>query len=298
MKRLFTLIVAVPLALLLLSAPAAAHGLWINLNESYAHPPGHALITLGWGHSVPLDDLLVSGHGVISLEAFDLYAPDLKRTALEKPSPKQFEVVPAAGGLTVEKGDLAVRKLTLTDKTVAGTYQVACQSEPTFFTMYLDGKGKRKMAPKPMDAIEGAKQILASFKYQSFAKAYTAVKKWTAPKPLGHALEIMPAGDLSDVHAGDLVSFEVTFNGKPVSSGAQGMYYLTATSNTFGGPDGFFLSAYLMGGKAQLRLPTAGPWVANVYIQQQVKPEAGMDELVGKCTAVYDAASLSFHVKP
>ena len=298
MKKCATLSIAAVLVLLIFSAPAAAHSLWVNINESYAHPPGHALVTLGWGHKVPLDDLLASGHGAIALDAFDLFAPGMKKTPLAKPSTKRFDVTPAAGGLTVENGDIAVRKISLTGKTAPGTYQVAVQSKPTFFTMYIDAKGKQKMAPKPMDQIQGAKKIIASFKYQSFAKACTAVKKWTDPKPLGHTLEIMPTVDLSDLHVGQMATFEVTFNKEPVSSGGQGMYYLTTMSNTFGGPDGFFLSAYLMGGKGQFRMPAAGQWVANVYFRQEVKPGTGMDDLMGKCTAVYYAATLSFCVKP
>lgn len=41
------------LACLLLPSQAAAHTLWVNLYESHAHPPGHVLATIGWGHALP-----------------------------------------------------------------------------------------------------------------------------------------------------------------------------------------------------------------------------------------------------
>jgi len=275
-----------------------AHTLWINLYESFAHPPGHAMVSLGWGHAVPMDDLLVSEAGSISLATFDLIDPELNRTALPMPETKKEDVNETDSGMTVQAGDLGIRKLSLTDKTKPGTYQVVATSRVDFFTKYLDKKGKQKLVTKPLDEVKDASKVLMSVKYKSFAKAFMAVKKWTDPKPLGFDLELMPMTDLSNVHVGDLVSFRVTFMGKPVVISPKTVRSLTATSNSFGGPDNFFLAAYIMNGKAQFRMPTAGQWVANVYVKQDVTPESDLKELVGKCTTVYYAGTISFNVKP
>lgn len=297
MKRM-SLSVIVVLASIIFSTQAMAHTLWINLYESFAHPPGHAIVSLGWGHVVPMDDLLVSRSGSIQLATFDLIDPDFKRTALPMPVLKMGDVIKTSGGMTAQCGDMGIRKLGLTDKTKAGTYQVAVTSKDNFFTMYLDKKGKQKMVTKPLDEVKGVEKVLFSVKYKSFAKAFTAVKKWTDPKPLGHDLELMPMTDLSNVHVGDVVPFQISFMGKPLSSGADSIQYLTATSNSFGGPDNFFLSAYIMSGKAQFRMPAAGQWVANVYVKQDVTPESDLKDLVSKCTTVYYAGTISFNVKP
>ena len=294
-KTIFLLTV---LLTIIFSSPAMAHTLWINLYESYAHPPGHAMVSLGWGHAVPMDDLLASKAGSLQLATFDLIDPDQRRTALLMPTLKMEDVIKTSGGMTAQCGDLGIRKLSLTDKTKPGTYQVAVTSKETFFTRYLDKKGKIKMVTKPLDQVKGVGKILASIKYKSFAKAFFAVKNWTDPKPLGFALEIMPMTDLSKVHVGDVVPFQITFMGKPFSCGPGGIKYITATSNTFGGPDGFFLAAYIMNGNAQFRMPTAGQWVANVYVRQEVTPESDLKKLVGKCTTVYYAGTISFNVKP
>jgi uncharacterized GH25 family protein len=286
------------LLLIGLTSQAMAHTLWINLYESFAHPPGHAIVSLGWGHAVPMDDLLVSKSGSIQLATFDLIDPELNRTVLPMPVLKMEDVIETSSGMTAQCGDLGIRKLGLTDKTKPGTYQVVATSRVDFFTMYLDKKGKQKMVMKPLDEVKDAHKVLFSVKYKSFAKAFMAVKKWTDPKPLGYDLELMPMTDLSNVHVGNLVPFEISFMGKPLSSGADSIQYLTATSNTFGGPDGFFLSAYIMNGKAQFRMPAAGQWVANVYVKQDVTPESDLKELVGKCTTVYYAGTISFNVKP
>ena len=293
-----SLSVIVVLASIIFSTQAMAHTLWINLYESYTHPPGHAIVSLGWGHYIPMDDLLVSEAGSIQLATFDLIDPDFNRTALPMPVLKMEDVIKTGSGMTAQCGDLGIRKLSLTDKTKPGTYQVVVTSRDNFFTKYLDKKGRQKMVMKSLDEVKGVEKVLFSVKYKSFAKAFLAVKKWTDPKPLGFDLEIMPMTDLSNIHVGDVVPFEITFMGKPFSCGPGGIEYITATSNSFGGPDNFFLAAYIMNGKAQFRMPTAGQWVVNVYVKQDVTPENDLKELVGKCTTVYYAGTISFNVKP
>jgi uncharacterized GH25 family protein len=293
-----SLSIIVGLLLIAFSSTAMAHTLWINLYESFAHPPGHAMVSLGWGHVVPMDDFLASKDGSLQLATYDLIDPDLNRTALPMPVLKMEDVIETSGDMTAQCGDLGIRKLSLTDKTKPGTYQVVVSSKENFFTMYLDKKGKQKMVMKPLDEVKGAHKVLFSVKYKSFAKAFLAVEKWTDPKPLGFELELMPVTDLSNVHVGDVVPFQISFMGKPFSCGPDGIEYITATSNSFGGPDNFFLAAYIMNGKAQFRMPAAGQWVANVYVKQDVTPESDLKELVGKCTTVYYAGTISFNVKP
>ena len=256
------------------------------------------MVSLGWGHVVPMDDLLVSKAGSIQLATFDLIDPDMNRTALPMPVLKMEDVIETRGGMTVQCGDMGIRKLGLTDKTKAGTYQVAVTSKDIFFTMYLDKKGKQKMVTKPLDEVKGVEKVLFSVKYKSFAKAFTAVKKWTDPKPLGHDLELMPLTDLSNVHVGNMVHFDVSFMGKPLSVKGDRIESMTATSNTFGGPDNFSLYAYLMDGKSQFRMPSAGQWVVNVYVRQEVTPDNELKHLAGKCTTVWYAGTISFNVKP
>ena len=290
--------IVVLLASIIFTSQAAAHSLWINLYESYTHPPGHAIVCLGWGHVVPMDDFFVSKDGAIQLATFDLIDPNMNKTALPLPSYKMGDVVETPSGMIAQTGDLGIRKLSLTDKTKPGTWQVALTSRETFFTRYIDKKGKQKMVMKPLDEVKGVEKVLFSVKYKSFAKAFTAVKKWTSPKPLGHELEIMPLTDLSGVHVGDMACFDIRFMGKPFSCTNDKIEYMTATSNTFGGPDNFSLYSYLINGKAQFRMPSAGQWVVNVYVRQEVTPDNELKHLAGKCTTVWYASTISFNVKP
>ena len=286
------------LLLIAFSSPAMAHSLWVNLFESYAHPPGHAMVSLGWGHAIPMDDLLASSSGTVYLASYDLIDPDGNKTSLGLPSMKGGETIEAKGALKIEAGDLGIRKLAFTKETKPGTWQVVATNKTYFFTKYIDTKGRQRMAHKPIDAIPDVAKVLASIRHQTYAKSFTAVKKWSRPKPLGHELEIMPLTDLSKVHAGDTVGFDVNFMGKPFSSSLKnGIQYMTAKSNTFGGNKCDLIS-YLMDGKAQFLMPTAGQWVVKIHVRQDVTPESNLKNLVGKCTTVYYSGTISFSVEP
>jgi len=293
------LIIICGLLLIGFSALAQAHVLWINLYESYTHPPGHAMVSIGWGHTVPLDDFLKTEFGKMELDSFALYDPDLNKQEIPQPDASVWKKEEKSlSGMKICVGDVYARRLTLTENTKPGTYQVAAVGKKMFFTMYLDKNGKKRAVPKPMNEFKEAKKILASVYYQSWAKAFTAVSKWTEPKPLGFKLELTPMTDLSKVHVGDLVPIKVTFMGRPLSCGGDTIYTMNATSPAFGNPDWFHLSSYIINGKAQFRVPAAGQWVVWVYVKQDVSPEKGPKELVGKCTSIYFASSLSFNAKP
>ena len=287
-----------PLALLvclLLPSQAAAHTLWVNLYQSNAHPPGHVLSIIGWGHTLPLDDLL----GEISLKSYTLVDPNQETTELELPKPAPDSSQKIKAGLTVHNGDLGIKKISLSEKTTPGTYQVLIEANDSYYTKFLNQKGRMKWEFKPMDEVKGAKKLLAGMRFKAFAKSYFSVGKWTQPSPLGLDLEVIPRTDLSDVHVGDLVEFDILFRGKPLTtSPEQSIEYITATSNTFGGPDGFALSSLIFGGKGHFRMPTAGQWMVNVYTRQEVTPDSNLKHLVGKCTVSLYASTISFNVKP
>ena len=297
MKKRFTALFTL-MAVLIFSTNVFAHSLWINLNESFAHPPGHAISSLGWGHVVPMDDFFMSEAGAVTIERYELVGPDNSKTAIPLPIIKKEKIVKSKTGMDIIPGDLGLRKISLTKETVPGTYQVVSESKATFFTGYVDKSGKTKMATKAMDEIKDAKTFNFSCRYKAVAKSYMAINKWTTPKPAGHELELMPTCDLSDVHAGDLITFETMLNGKKLNCDMDGMNYLFATSNTYGGPDKFFLASYIMDGKAQVRVPTAGEWVVSVMVRKEVKPDNELKHLVEKCQTIYYGATVSLSVKP
>ncbi|MDL1965022.1 MAG: hypothetical protein LWW98_12010 [Deltaproteobacteria bacterium] len=67
-----SLSVIVVLASIIFSTQAIAHTLWINLYESFAHPPKHAILSLGWGHVVPMIENFNSNSFFAKLAGFIL----------------------------------------------------------------------------------------------------------------------------------------------------------------------------------------------------------------------------------
>lgn len=297
MKKRVTLF-ATAAATVLISANAMAHSLWVNLDAAFTHPPGHAVSSIGWGHNMPLDDFLASEWGNVEIGRYEIISPDNKASELPLPIIKKEKVTHAKGGMDLEAGDLGLRKFTLTEDTEDGTWQVITDSKATFFTQYVDKKGKVKMTTKPMDKIRDAVSFNFSARYKAEAKSYLTVGKWSQPEPAGHELEITPTCDLSDVRIGDLISFDVALKDKKLNCDMNGMYFLNATSNTYGGPDHFFLSANIMDGKAQFRIPTAGAWRISALVKKEVTPDNELKEFDGKCSTVYYGSTLTLSVKP
>ncbi len=296
MKRILSVLA---FAFVILGAgTASAHMFWVTLSESFNHKPGHITSLLGFGHTLPFDDLLGSEAGTIDLSKYELIGPDESHFDLGLPDFKNTPMQTTPTGMTVNAGDLGLRKIACTEKSAPGTYQVVSSTKTEFFTVYLDKAGKQRMVPKAMNEIKNLQKPLVSFGCQMFAKSFFALKKWTEPKPLGFGLEIMPLDDLSNVHVGDLVRFKVTFKGKPLNSSEAGFQRMTCHSKSFGDPDKFHLDSYLFDGIAQFRMPAAGQWLSNVYVKQNVTNNPQLKDLKGKCLDFWAVATVAFDVKP
>ena len=175
-----------------------AHTLWINC----FHNESHAIVSLGWGHMLPLDDIFSS----MKLKGFTLLDPGLKEIELRKPI---LTPIPSRDkekkDINVYDADFATQKIVLNKDSAAGVYQLAAVSLPNYWTEYIDKKGRKRVKTKPMDEVDDIDKIIGAMKYQAFAKTYLTHGEWHMPEPLGHGLEITPRTDLSNLHAGDMV---------------------------------------------------------------------------------------------
>ncbi len=279
------------------SSLAQAHSVWINVFRSHVHQPPHAMVSLGWGHALPMDDVLNSPNGRIQINTFELITPDLKRTSLILPSAQENPVINSSKDFDIFSGNLATQKVAFKKDSLTGVYQFALSSKPNFYTQYIDKKGNKRLVLKPKDELSDIDTVIMSFKYQAFAKSYLSLGKWHHPEPLGQGLEIIPRTDLSNLHAGDLVEVDVLFYGKPLSTTAKSIDFITAHSPGFGQGDGFELFSYLINGKAQFRVQSAGQWIVNVNHKDDVSQDGPLKHLFGKVEQVYHGASLTFNVK-
>ncbi len=286
------------IVLLLLSVTVSqAHSVWINAFLAETHTPPHVMLSLGWGHSLPMDDVLNSPNGRVEVASFELIDPALQKTALVLPAAKPGKAVTENKNFSLFPGDLAVQKVAFTKDAAPGVYQFALASKPNFYTHYIDTAGRERMQLKPRDQVKDIAKVIMSVKYAAFAKSYVTLGAWQEPKALGHGLEIVPRTDLSTVRVGDLVEVDVLFYGKPLSTTAQSLDFITAHSSSFGQNDHFALFSYLMNGRGQFRVQSAGQWVISVNHKEDVTPDGPLGDLVAKADQVYHGATLTFNVK-
>nr|WP_319396744.1 DUF4198 domain-containing protein [uncultured Desulfobacter sp.] len=295
MKNIFCISI---ITLFLTTSTVGAHSLWVNCFDSTKiHQPGHATISLGWGHTMPIDDMPNSVMAKLNIAEFNLADPAGNRNKLYKPEPKTVKAFKSNANYDLYISDVANQQIALKKETKQGVYLIAAVSQKATYTQYIDTKGRTRFALKPMDAIDGIQKVLSSVQYQAFAKSYLAVGKWTMPRPAGHDLEITPLTDLSRVKPGDMVEFDVRFHGKPMTWGPNSQSYITGYSPSFGG-ERFAVFSMVLEGKAQFKVQNAGQWRVNILSSKMVTQDGPLKDLYGKVKTVNNAATLTFTVRP
>jgi len=292
------LIKNITLTTILSLSSLSAHNLWVNSFESFAHKPGHTTVSLGWGHTLPIDDIVNSPMARIGIEEYHIISPNGEKTNLEKPKRKLEEPSLKGGNFDLYKAEIGLQKVALKEDSQKGVYKIQAKSEPTFYTIFIDNKDRKRMKLKPIDELKNVKEIRMSLKYQAFATSYLTIgDKWETPKATNEGLEIIPKTDLSKVKVGDMVEFEVLFYGKPLSSGPQKAAYITADSTTFGQGEGFSLHANIKNGKAKFRVQSKGQWKVVCKSREKVTKDGKHKNLYGKTNTLTNATTLTFNVK-
>lgn len=284
-----------------LSREALSHDLFVSIQENVAHSPDRYGVTVGWGHNMPLDDFIradimdsyaVHSPSNIRMDfKFDVNAN--KGIYLKKaPGRKEYK------DLTMQMGYHFAEHILFNKNSPKGTYQVGIVTKHYPYTVWIDKNGDRQTSDeKYKDQIKDAKQIIRSTSYVWSGKSFIARDKWTKPKPIGHELEIIPFSDLSQVKAGDEVTFDVLFNGKPLSSTSDNRKYLEASSQTFGKPGEYAIFGYINKGKSTIKVTTPGQWIVKVYKVENVTKNSKYKNLSGKADTVVFVATATFHVQ-
>lgn len=276
-----------------LAINAFAHTFWINLSEHTVHRPGHLLVNVGWGHQIPIDDMVNSENGSVNLQKFQM----MDENGVSKLYFPEFSLPNSfleSDKFSIFQADFAFNKISL-KKDMPKNVIFEAVTKHTFVTQCIDQNGKSRMNQKPLDEISDASKVLFALKYQAFAKRYLNFN--SELKPLGHALEIMPRGNISNLKVGDEVEFEVLFNGKKISVSDKMNEFIRADNENLGQVGGTAYYSFLMNGVAKIRLTHPGEWVVSISYNQSVTKDGELKELFGKTKNVFHMASLAFNVK-
>jgi len=84
--RITTKITITTLASIFIATTVYAHSFWVNTFESFAHQPGHVTVGLGWGHTLPIDDIPNAPNAKILVKSFTITNPGGKIIPLKIPS--------------------------------------------------------------------------------------------------------------------------------------------------------------------------------------------------------------------
>ena len=283
--------------LLSLSA-LSAHTLWVNSFESYAHKPGHTTLSLGWGHTLPINDLLNSPNGKTTVEEFSITDPNGNKTALRIPSSKIAKATKETQSFDLYNSDVGLQKIALKKDSPKGVYKIKAKSKPTFYTLFIDKKDRQRLKLKPKDKLKNIKKVLMSLKYEAFANTYLSLgDKWKNPKATNKGLEIIPKTNLSNVKVGDLVEFEVLFYGKPLHASPKGDAYITADSPSFGQSHHFSLYSKIKNERAKFIVQSAGQWKVETKYKSKITKNGKLKDLYGKADFLINASTLTFNVK-
>ena len=296
-KKKVLMIIVMLSSLIVTANYVTAHSLWVNSFESFVHKPRHTTVSLGWGHSLPIDDTLNSSSGKVIVEEFSISYPSGKKINLAIPESKNVEPTQTGEDFDIFDAEIGLQKISFKEENIKGVYLIHAKSKPTFYTQYIDNKNRTRLKLTSKDKLKDIKEVLMSVKYQAFAKSYLTLGKWTEQKAIGDGLEIIPKTDLSNLKIGDLVEFEVLFYGKPLHAGAEGVEYITANSSSFGQGHHFSLFSKIKKGKAQFIVQSSGQWIVGCGHKEDVKKEGELKDLYGKTNTVAHAATLTFTVK-
>jgi len=248
-----------------------------------------------------MEDFLATEVGTIELETYELIGPDSSRTTLEAPDPEIHDGLNTSSGLVARSGDLGAYQFSYNNDSLQGTYRLAAASKHYYFALYKDKKGQTRIARKPLDEISdpnGIETVVRAIRISYLSNAYMTVGKWTTPTPTGHLAEIVPVTDLHTVRPGDMVRFQLLFDGKPFydPAGLQTLDFLNAEFGATSGPDAHLISSYVSNGVAQFRVPNSGQWLVTALITRDVSTDPSLEALRGKVLEDGYYVTLTFNV--
>jgi len=227
-------------ALVCLCTQAYAHYPWINVVD-YTPEVGRSLkLTIGWGHSFPLDGFLKKD----GLE--NIYVQDSKgeKMTLEAFSELEFRS---------EEG-----------MSEPGAYIVAAKRKAGFYTKTTEG-GKRC-------SKKGLKNVIKCYHSHNCMKAVVNVGKGKGmvDTRIGHPMEIIPLANPADLRQGGYLPVQVFLKGNPFKGKIYATYVGFSTEkNTFA-----YTTSTNKKGKGKIKILHSGVWMIKAE-HEEPYPDQG-----------------------
>lgn len=271
----------------------SAHTLWVNSFETRTYNPPYISVSLGWGHIIPIDDMLNSQNGKVVISEFNIISPKGVKTSLRIPSSGFAEPSLKLSDFDVFDSDIALQKIAFKENSLKGVYIIEAKAKQTYLSRYIDTKDRKRMKFGSIDKLKKVKKIIESLRTTRIAKTYFTLGDWKEPKPLNKGLELIPLSDLSKVKVGDVLEFKVLFYGKKIKAKEP----LMASSSSFKIKDKYEINSKIINGKAKIKVTSKGQWIVSIHHKEKVKDNINLKHLENKVTLLNEISTLSFTVK-
>lgn len=258
-----TLVLAALLALLAVSDLASAHSLYIQSGRHRVSEGKKSPLFFCYGHHFPVDD----GVRAAKLASVAVHAPDGVVT--------QF-------GPREETG-LQSR---MVEYAKSGVHVLTAETNPGYYTKWVDKKGRDRSTIKPMSAIkDDAASVVTALYSKQYAKAYVRCGETdgTFQARVGLALELVPVQDPTALKPGDVLTLKIFMDGQRYF----GPGHIDATYDGYSteAEDLYLPGSETSGDTVTISLDQPGRWFIRYYVKSPAPPEAKGDYLQQKRTA-------------
>jgi uncharacterized GH25 family protein len=149
-----------------------------------------------------------------------------------------------------------------------GTYVLAAETNPGYYTVYKDKKGRERHAIKPKSAIlDRASEVIKSLYAKQYTKTYVVCEapSETFPAKIGLPLELVPERDISTLKAGETLVLKVYFKDRPYTG--QGTWDASYNGFSTQAEDNFYPHTPVQGDTVAVFIPRPGRWYLRYFIK-------------------------------
>jgi uncharacterized GH25 family protein len=243
------------------------HSLYIQSSRYHVSEGKRSPLFFCYGHHVPVDD----GVRAKKLKSIRIYPPDgqIREVAIRNETGLHSYMV---------------------DYDTPGTWVLAAETNPGYYTIYIDKKGRERHTIKPKSAVlDRAREIKTSLYSKQYTKTYVACGKPspTFPARIGLPLELVPVKDITQLKAGEMLELRIFLNGKPYSG--QGTWDATYNGYSTESEDNAYSKTTVSGDTFRIPIPLPGRWFVrySIKIDAQDSEQEQFSQLKHTATLVF-----------
>lgn len=174
-----------------------------------------------------------------------------------------------------------------------GTHVLIAETNPGYFAMYTDLKGRKRHSLKPLHTfIDKAMSIQSSMRSSQWAKTYVSCKQGSEifPAAVGLPLELLPLQDPTSLKEGDSLTLQIYSNAAPYTG--DGFWDATYGGYSTEAEDMYIQRTPVAGGSFTVSLDKSGRWFVRFFTKTDAPVDKQKEYLTEKRTT-----TLTFEVQ-